>query len=143
MDLVLSGLATLFVVAAVSAAAPILAVLLGQRIPQLILLILGGVIIGPQVLGLEVTAEIELIKNVGLGLVFLLDYLDDTVKTPDDLTDKLKIPLLGLAPKVTSGGELIISHKVAHEFGEAFRSLRTSLSYLHHRSAAHTSNASK
>jgi Kef-type K+ transport system membrane component KefB len=72
MDLVLSGLATLFVVAAVSAAAPILAVLLGQRIPQLILLILGGVIIGPQVLGLEVTAEIELIKNVGLGLVFLL-----------------------------------------------------------------------
>ena len=72
MDLVLSALATLFVVAAVSAAAPILAVLLGQRIPQLILLIVGGVIIGPQVLGLEVTAEIELIKNVGLGLVFLL-----------------------------------------------------------------------
>ena len=72
MDLVLSSLATLFVVAAVSAAAPILAVLLGQRIPQLILLILGGVIIGPEVLGLEVTDEIELIKNVGLGLVFLL-----------------------------------------------------------------------
>ena len=72
MDLVLSSLATLFVVAAVSAVAPILAVLLGQRIPQLILLILGGVIIGPEVLGLEVTNEIELIKNVGLGLVFLL-----------------------------------------------------------------------
>ena len=72
MDVVLSSLATLFVVAAVSAAAPILAVLLGQRIPQLILLILGGVIIGPEVLGLEVTDEIELIKNVGLGLVFLL-----------------------------------------------------------------------
>lgn len=72
MDLVLSSLATLFVVAAVSAAAPILAVLLGQRIPQLILLILGGVIIGPEVLGLQVTDEIELIKNVGLGLVFLL-----------------------------------------------------------------------
>ena len=72
MDLVLSSLATLFVVAAVSAVAPILAVLLGRRIPQLILLILGGVIIGPEVLGLEVTGEIELIKNVGLGLVFLL-----------------------------------------------------------------------
>ncbi len=72
MDL-LSGLETLFVVAAISAAAPIIAVLLpGQRIPQLILLILGGVLIGPQVLGLEVSAEIELIANVGLGLVFLL-----------------------------------------------------------------------
>jgi Kef-type K+ transport system membrane component KefB len=72
MNLVLSSLATLFVVAAVSAVAPILAVLLGQRIPQLILLILGGVIIGPEVLGLQVTDEIELVKNVGLGLVFLL-----------------------------------------------------------------------
>ena len=72
MDL-LTGLETLFVVAAVSAASPIIAVLLpGQRIPQLILLILGGVIIGPQVLGLGVTLEIELIANVGLGLVFLL-----------------------------------------------------------------------
>jgi capsular exopolysaccharide synthesis family protein len=66
---------------------------------------------------------------LSLGLVFLLDYLDDTVKTPDDLTDKLKIPLLGLAPKVTGGGELMLSQKVPHEFGEAFRSLRTSLNF--------------
>jgi alpha,alpha-trehalase len=70
---VLSGLETLFVVAAVSAVAPILAVLVpGQRIPQLILLILGGVLIGPEVLGLEVSPELELIANVGLGMVFLL-----------------------------------------------------------------------
>ncbi len=70
---VLSGLETLFVVAAVSAVAPILAVLVpGQRIPQLILLILGGVLIGPEVLGLDVSPELELIANVGLGMVFLL-----------------------------------------------------------------------
>jgi len=70
---VLTSLETLFVVAAVSAVAPIIAVLLpGQRIPQLILLILGGILIGPEVLGLDVTGEIELIANVGLGLVFLL-----------------------------------------------------------------------
>ena len=70
---VLSSLETLFVVAAVAALAPILAVLLpGQRVPQLILLILGGVLIGPEVLGLEVTPEIELIADVGLGMVFLL-----------------------------------------------------------------------
>ena len=70
---VLSSLETLFVVAAVSALAPILAVLLpGQRVPQLILLILGGVLIGPEVLGLEVSPEVELISDVGLGMVFLL-----------------------------------------------------------------------
>ena len=38
--------------------------------------------------------------SLALGLVFVLDYLNDTVKTPDDVTEKLRIPLLGLAPKV-------------------------------------------
>ena len=53
--------------------APIIAVLLpGQRVPQLILLILGGVLIGSEVLGLEVSPEVELISDVGLGMVFLL-----------------------------------------------------------------------
>jgi capsular exopolysaccharide synthesis family protein len=64
---------------------------------------------------------------LSLGLVFLLDYLDDTVKNPDDVTDKLNIPLLGLAPKVTGHKRLVLSHDVPHEFAEAFRSLRTSL----------------
>ena len=69
----LSSLEALFVVMAVAAAAPILAVLLpGQRVPQLILLILGGVLIGPEVLGLEVSPEVGLIADVGLGMVFLL-----------------------------------------------------------------------
>jgi Kef-type K+ transport system membrane component KefB len=70
---VLSSLETLFVVVAVAALAAIVgAQLPGQRVPQLILLILGGVLIGPEVLGLEVTPEIELISEVGLGMVFLL-----------------------------------------------------------------------
>jgi len=64
---------------------------------------------------------------LSLGLVFLLDYLDDTVKTPDDVTGKLKIPFLGLAPKVSIQGPPLLSQWVPHEFGEAFRSLRTSL----------------
>ena len=33
--------------------------------------------------------------TLSLGLVFVLEYLDDTVKNPDDLTEKLKVPLLG------------------------------------------------
>jgi capsular exopolysaccharide synthesis family protein len=64
---------------------------------------------------------------LSLGLVFLLEYLDDTVKTPDDITQKLKIPFLGIAPKVSVDGPPLISKWVPHEFGEAFRSLRTSL----------------
>ena len=70
---VLTGLEELFVVAAISALAPLLAALIpGQRIPQLVLLLLGGIVVGPQALGIEPNDELELIANVGLGFVFLL-----------------------------------------------------------------------
>ena len=64
---------------------------------------------------------------LSLGLVFLLDFLDDTVKNPDDVIGKLNMPLLGLAPAVAGGTQPILTHDVPHEFGEAFRSLRTAL----------------
>ena len=64
---------------------------------------------------------------LSLGLVFFLNRLDDTVKNPDDVSDDLKIPLLGLTPKVSGSGQLLLSQQVPHEFGEAFRSLRTAL----------------
>jgi Kef-type K+ transport system membrane component KefB len=69
----LSGLEGLLVVAVVAAVAPLLALVLpGPRIAQVVLLLVGGVIIGPQVLGLAPTIEIELIANVGVGFLFLL-----------------------------------------------------------------------
>ena len=72
MDL-LNGLAQLFVVAAVSALAPVLSALIPKiRIPQVVLLILGGIAIGPVGLGIEGSPELTLIANVGLGFVFLL-----------------------------------------------------------------------
>ena len=70
---VLTGLEELFVVATISALAPLVAALIPhQRIPQVVLLLLGGMIIGPQGLGIEPSRELELISNVGLGFVFLL-----------------------------------------------------------------------
>jgi Kef-type K+ transport system membrane component KefB len=70
---ILDGLTELFVVAAVSALAPIVSALIpGVRVPQVVLLILGGILIGPVGLGFEVTGPIQLISNVGLGFVFLL-----------------------------------------------------------------------
>jgi Kef-type K+ transport system membrane component KefB len=69
----LIGLEELFVVAAISAFAPLVAALIpGQRIPQVVLLLVGGMVIGPQGLGVEPNDELELISNVGLGFVFLL-----------------------------------------------------------------------
>ena len=89
---VLTGLQTLLVIAAISAVAPIIAIVLpGQRIPQLILLIVGGVIIGPEVLGLTIRPEIELIANVGLGMVFLLAGLEIDPAMIRDRTGRLAV----------------------------------------------------
>jgi succinoglycan biosynthesis transport protein ExoP len=64
---------------------------------------------------------------LALGLVLAIDYLDDTVKTPEDITRRLKLPFLGLVPAVKSTSHPLLSQEVPHEFGEAFRALRTSL----------------
>ena len=69
----LSGLAQLLVVASISALAPVVSALIPRiPVPQVVLLILGGVAIGPAGLGMESSAELQLIANVGLGFVFLL-----------------------------------------------------------------------
>lgn len=64
---------------------------------------------------------------IGILLAFGLDYLDDTIKTPDDITRRLNVPFLGLVPAVRGERLPVISGSVPHDFGEAYRALRTSL----------------
>ncbi|WP_329475887.1 cation:proton antiporter [Kribbella sp. NBC_01484] len=67
------GLTSLFVVALVAALTPVLVGLLSRlRIPQVVVLIVGGVVVGPQVLNLADPGSIVLLSNVGLGFLFLL-----------------------------------------------------------------------
>ena len=65
---------------------------------------------------------------LALALVGGLTYLDDTVKTPEDVAQKLQVPFLGMVPKVT-GGAALLTGDVPHTFGESFRSLRTALAF--------------
>ncbi len=72
MDLT-RGLEDLVAVALVAALAPlVVAVLPGPRIPQVVIFLVGGIIIGPHVLGLAETSNIQLLANIGLGFLFLL-----------------------------------------------------------------------
>jgi polysaccharide biosynthesis transport protein len=64
---------------------------------------------------------------VALALAFGIEYLDDTIKTPDDVAQRLRLPLLGLVPSVGGKRVPLLTEPVPHDFGEAFRSLRTSL----------------
>lgn len=65
--------------------------------------------------------------TLGIALAFGLDYLDDTIKTPEDITRRLNIPFLGLVPAVRGDKLPVLSGPVPHDFGEAYRALRTSL----------------
>ena len=65
---------------------------------------------------------------LGVAVAFGLDYMNDTVKTPEDVSQRLKLPFLGLVPTVRGNKHpLLASSHVPHDFGESFRALRTAL----------------
>jgi Kef-type K+ transport system membrane component KefB len=67
------GLETLLVAALIAALTPVVVALLpGPRIPQVVVLLAGGVLVGPEVLGWADRPAIDLLANVGLGFLFLL-----------------------------------------------------------------------
>ena len=67
------GLIDLAIVSLLAALTPIVAGLLSRlRVPQVVILIVGGILIGPEVLGWAEPDSIELVSNVGLGFLFLL-----------------------------------------------------------------------
>jgi succinoglycan biosynthesis transport protein ExoP len=80
-----------------------------------------------------------LLLGLGLGVAtaFTIDYLDDTVKTPEDVTWRLKLHFLGLVPKVRGERHPLLSGPVPHDFGEAFRALRTALVASSHDPSTH------
>ena len=67
------SLIDLVIVSVIAALTPIVAGLLSRlRVPQAVIFIVGGILIGPQVLGWADPAGLELVSNVGLGFLFLL-----------------------------------------------------------------------
>jgi Kef-type K+ transport system membrane component KefB len=70
---ILQGLNDLVAVSLVAALTPLLVALLpGPKIPQVVVFLLGGILIGPHVLGVAETDNIQLLSDVGLGFLFLL-----------------------------------------------------------------------
>lgn len=67
-----SSLWSLLLVMTVAALAPIASRLVPGRPPQVLFLILGGIVIGPSVLGWADAVDIQLLSGLGLGFLFLL-----------------------------------------------------------------------
>jgi capsular exopolysaccharide synthesis family protein len=71
---------------------------------------------------------------LGIGLAFLADYFDATLKTKAEIHDLVKMPVLGMFPQVneeTKGDKLekVVFNKASSPYSESFRSLGTSIKY--------------
>jgi non-specific protein-tyrosine kinase len=69
---------------------------------------------------------------IGLGIAFLLEYLDDTIRSPQDVQRALSVGVLGALPRLRGSMEdipLVVAKDAFQPISEAFRSLRTSLRF--------------
>lgn len=72
---------------------------------------------------------------LGLGLVFLMESMDDSIKFADEVEKTLMVPLLGVIPKIKQKGDqggsmaLQAQHDPRGHFAEAYRSVRTALQF--------------
>jgi len=69
---------------------------------------------------------------LSIGLAFFLEYLDNTLKTPDDVRQYLGAPLLGVVPELTSDQHpnlVVLNNELDQRFIEGYRVVRTALNY--------------
>ncbi|HVE77909.1 MAG TPA: polysaccharide biosynthesis tyrosine autokinase [Gemmatimonadaceae bacterium] len=84
---------------------------------------------------------------LGLGLAVLLDRLDTSVRSPDELVQRLDLNVLGMVPMIRLNGrrpggavgERLVTHfDPRSPVAEAYRSLRTNLAFARAASRLHT-----
>jgi len=68
---------------------------------------------------------------LGGGVVFLIEFLDDSLRDPQEITRKWGIPILGMIVNfaANNGNELITEKQPRSPVSEAFRSIRTNLQF--------------
>jgi succinoglycan biosynthesis transport protein ExoP len=65
-----------------------------------------------------------------IGMAFFIDYLDNTVRSAEDLELKSGVPVLGVIPSMKGRGksvELAMLHEPRQPAAESYRALRTSI----------------
>lgn len=67
------------------------------------------------------------------GIIFLVDYIDDTIRSPEDIDNILKLPVVGYVGDMNGGRngshDLHVFHNPRSPISESFRSLRTNLEF--------------
>jgi len=86
---------------------------------------------------LNILLAVILSLFIGIGLAFFFEYLDNTVKIPEDIREHIKIPYLGLTPLFSTNDkdelgrevspELITSRNPMSTASESYRGIRTNI----------------
>jgi len=66
----------------------------------------------------------------GIGIALFLEYLDNTVKYPDDVQDRFGVPVLTSVPLLSSrkkSPELVAVTESSNSFAESYKSIRTAV----------------
>lgn len=69
---------------------------------------------------------------IGLGAAFLIEYMDDTVKTPDDITRIARLSTLGIIARTKNdeiSGNIITLNAPRSPVAEAYRTIRTAIQF--------------
>ena len=64
-----------------------------------------------------------------IGLVFSIELFNDRIQRPEELTSLFNLPMLGLVPKVRSEGDPSVNDVSLEDFQDAFRRLRTTVTF--------------
>jgi len=64
---------------------------------------------------------------LALGLVFLFEYLDNRIKSPQELRAQLNVPFLGMVPSIDVKAGALLQDGVPPNFAEAIRGVRTNV----------------
>jgi polysaccharide biosynthesis transport protein len=72
---------------------------------------------------------------IGVGLAFLLEFMDTSIRAPSDVNRRIELPMLGMIPHLDDVEEdiddirLVTASKVDTLIDEAFRQVRTNLAF--------------
>ncbi len=90
--------------------------------------------VGPEVLT-SVLAAAAIGFSLAVGAAFLLEYLDDTIKSPDDVAGVVDIPTLAGIPHISSefrdSKQMVAIAQPRSPETESFRALRTAVVFSH------------
>ena len=80
----------------------------------------------PQIYGLALILGLFL----PLGIVFIQEIIDDTIKSPQQIKQLTKVPFLGAINQDRSGKRIVVNRKSRTPIAEMFRMLRTNIQFL-------------